>query len=180
MSATPPTDLTSEFLGHMLKAQRGIRNYLFSLHPCAQDLDDLMQQTALTLWREFERFDRTREFLPWALRIGYFEVLRLRKQRSRERLVFSDELIELLAAEDLSEAAARPERLALDACLAKLTTHDREVLLACYGKGRSVAELADRHHISIHKLYRQLDRARRLIVTCVRRHLYLGDDPVHP
>jgi DNA-directed RNA polymerase specialized sigma24 family protein len=82
-------------------------------HPHEQDIDDLIQQTSLTLWREFERYGRSREFLPWALRIGYFEVLRLRKQRSRDRLVFSETLLEMMAEDALPEAAARLESMTI-------------------------------------------------------------------
>ena len=176
MSDPPPPDPTSEFLEHMHKSRRAIRNYLFSLHPHEQDIDDLIQQTSLTLWREFERYDRSREFLPWALRIGYFEVLRLRKQRSRDRLVFSETLLEMMAEESPPEAAARPEGVALASCLNKLDDDARELLLACYGKGSTVAEIAQRRHIHPHRLYRQLERARRSVITCVRRQLHLDGD----
>lgn len=160
----------------MLKSQRSIRNYIFSLHPCAQDLDDLMQQTALTLWREFEKFDSTREFLPWALRISYFEVLRLRKKHSRDRLVFSEDFIEQIASEFAEEPTAGSHRQALDACLAKLDAKSREVLLARYSEDATVSGLAAKHHISAHRLYRLLDNARASVVACVRRQLFLADD----
>ena len=169
-------DPSNQFLSHMLKNQRSIRNYIFSLHPRAQDLDDLMQQTALTLWREFEKFDSTREFLPWALRISYFEVLRLRKKQSRDRLVFSDDFIDLLATEIAEEAAAGPHRQALDVCLAKLDAKSREVLLARYSEDVTVGSLAAKHRVSVHRLYHLLDSARAFLVTCVRRQLYLAED----
>jgi DNA-directed RNA polymerase specialized sigma24 family protein len=89
MPILPANDSSYEFLSHMQKNQRSIRNYITNIHPHSQDLDDLVQQTALTLWREFEKHDATREFLPWALRIACFEVLRLRKQRSRDRDAFN-------------------------------------------------------------------------------------------
>lgn len=176
VSESPPTDPTSEFLEHMHKSRRAIRNYLFSLHPHDQDIDDLIQQTSLTLWREFERYDRSREFLPWALRISYFEVLRLRKQHSRDRLVFSENLLEMLAEDVQPEAATRPEGVALAYCLNKLDADARELLMACYSKGSTVAEIAQRRNIHPHRLYRQLERARRAVIICVRRQLHLDGD----
>lgn len=178
MSAAPSDDRSSEFLAHMLKSQRAVRNYLYSLHPRPQDLDDLVQETALKLWREFEHFDTNREFLPWALRIAYFEVLRFRKKQTRDRLVFSEELVELLA-EDAREAPTKEaSRLALDTCLAKLDAPAREVLMARYDQDESIADLATRRKVSVHRLYRLLENTRSAIVTCVRRHLYLDDHPV--
>ena len=178
MSESPANDPSSEFLGHMLRSQRSIRNYIFSLHPRAQDLDDLVQQTALTLWSEFGKIDSSREFLPWALRISYFEVLRLRKRQSRDRLVFSDEFVELLASEAAEETSPGPNRQALDACLARLDARSREVLLARYSENVTVGSLAQKHRVSVHRLYHLLDSARASLVTCVRRHLYLSGDSI--
>lgn len=169
-------DPSSQFLSHMLKSQRSIRNYIFSLHPRVQDLDDLMQQTALTLWREFDKFDSSRDFLPWALRISYFEVLRLRKKHSRDRLVFSEDFIEQIATEFAEESSLGPHRQALDLCLAKLDEKSREVLLARYSEDVTVGSLASKHRISAHRLYRLLDSARASLVACVRRELYLTGD----
>ena len=176
MPESPADDLSSEFLGHMLRSQRSIRNYIFSLHPRAQDLDDLVQQTALTLWREFEKFDSTREFLPWALRVSYFEVLRFRKKQSRDRLVFSDDFIELLSTEFSEEASSGPHRQALDACLAKLDAKSREVLLARYTENVTVSSLAAKHRTSVHRLYHMLDSARSSLVACVRRQIHMTGD----
>jgi RNA polymerase sigma-70 factor (ECF subfamily) len=171
-------DPSNRFLSHMLKSQRSIRNYIFSLHPHAQDLDDLMQQTALTLWREFGKFDSTREFLPWALRISYFEVLRLRKKQSRDRLVFSEDFVELLSTEFAEEASSVPNRQALDACLAKLDAKSREVLLARYSEKTTVSSLAAKHRVSVHSLYHLLDSTRASLIACVRRQLHMNGDSI--
>jgi RNA polymerase sigma-70 factor (ECF subfamily) len=176
MPDRPTNDPSSEFLSHMLSNQRSIRNYIFSLHPRAQDLDDLVQQTALTLWREFEKFDSSREFLPWALRVSYFEVLRFRKKQSRDRLVFSEDFVELLSTEFAEETTSGPHRQALDACLAKLDVKTREVLLARYSENVTVNSLAAKHQVSVHSLYHLLDRARSSLVACVRRHLHRTGD----
>jgi len=178
MTDSPASDPSSAFLSHMLKNQRSIRNYIFSLHPHAQDLDDLVQQTALTLWREFEKFDSSRDFLPWALRISYFEVLRLRKKQGRDRLVFSDDFIEQVATEFADEPAAAPHRQALEFCLSKLDARSREVVLARYSERVTVKGLTTKFHVSSHKLYRMLDIARASLVACVRRQIHLaGDTP---
>lgn len=170
-------DPASEFVGLMLDAQRGLRNYLLSLHPVAADIDDLMQQTALTLWKEFHRYDRSREFMPWALRIAYFEVLRMRTMRSRDMLVFSDDIVELLADEEPPPEALVSKRLALAECLGKLNASERELLMACYGEGGTVADLAVRRKAKPHQLYHQLDHIRRSLIACVRRQMRVVEGP---
>ena len=173
MPDPPANDLSSAFLSHMLKNQRSIRNYIFSLHPRVQDLDDLVQQTALTLWREFDGSIATREFLPWALRVSYFEVLRLRKKQSRDRLVFPEDLVEMLASETTEEDdIPDSRRQALEACLAKLDQRSHEVIMARYAKGATVQDLAAKHRVNAHRLYRILDNARAALVACVRREMH--------
>ena len=166
-----PDHLNREFLARMLPSERAIRSFVFSIHPHAGDLDDIMQDTAFSLWQKFGSFDPTREFLPWAMRLAYFEVLRFRKKRSRDRLVFSDELLEVMA-EDTSHAGfSEPLRESFEACLARLDPRSRAVLEARYGSGTSIAELAKSRNESVHSLYRLLEQARVTLVAAVRRQL---------
>lgn len=160
-----------EFLALMLPHQQSIRNFIYSIHPEAGDLDDIMQDTAVSLWEKFGTFDTSREFLPWAMRLAYFEVLRFRKKRSRDRLVFSDQLVEVLAGEAPEQEFAEPVRLALDSCLCRLDARARAVVEARYGQGTSISDLAAARNESVHRLYRILDKVREMLVTCVRRHL---------
>jgi len=171
-------ELNREFLARMLPNQRAIRNFIYSIHPQAGDLDDLMQDVAISLWEKFETFDMSREFLPWANRLAYFEVLRLRKKRSRDRLVFSEELVEILAGESPSTDLVEPVRQALDNCLCKLDSKSRAVIEARYAYGTSIADLAASRRESVHHLYRLLEKIRGLLVTCVRRQLDADASPL--
>ncbi|MFD0895736.1 sigma-70 family RNA polymerase sigma factor [Luteolibacter ambystomatis] len=173
---TPHDEQTREFLSRMVPHQPAIRNFILSIHPQPADLDELMQDVALSLWEKFETYDREREFLPWANSLAYFEVLRFRKKRSRDRLVFSglvfsEELVALLAEEASSRSLAEPARVALDECLGKLDTNSRTIILARYSRGTSIAELAASGKKSVHSLYRTLEKLRSLLVGCVHRQL---------
>lgn len=160
-----------DFLALMMPNQRSIRNFIYSIHPEAGDLDDLMQDTAISLWEKFDTFDATREFLPWAMRLAYFEVLRFRKKRSRDRLVFSDQLVDVLAGEASEAPVAEPVRQALDSCLCQLDARARDVIEARYGQGTSITDLAAARNESVHRLYRVLEKVRGLLIACVRRQL---------
>jgi RNA polymerase sigma-70 factor (ECF subfamily) len=173
MGPATPDDRSSGFLSQILKSQQDLRNHLHHLHPYPQDLDDIMQETCLKLWQEFEDYDPSRPFLPWAMRIGYFQVLRFRKTRSRDRLVFSDELLEILAAETPETGQVQVVRSALDDCLGKLTPMARETLLARYAQDSSIADLAQERKQSVHGLYRLLNLARAQLTACVRRQLVI-------
>jgi RNA polymerase sigma-70 factor (ECF subfamily) len=164
-------DRTSAFLPLLMGCQRELRNYLYSLHPHAADLDDLFQETSLKLWQVFAEYDHARPFLPWALRIAYFQVLCFRKERGRDRLVFSDDLVELLACEAPVAGQDDVIRACLNDCLGKLTPRAREVLLSRYSQNSSITAMARETRQSVHALYRILEKARSQIVTCLHRQL---------
>ena len=172
MSPQPAKDdRTSAFIPLIMECQRELKNYLFSLHPHAGDLDDLFQETSLKLWQVFDEYDTTRPFLPWALRIAYFQVLRFRKQRGRDRLVFPDDLVELLADEAPAPGQADVVRSCLNDCLEKLTPLAREVLLSRYSQDSSITAMAKDTRQSVHSLYRVLEKARGQVVNCLRHKL---------
>jgi RNA polymerase sigma-70 factor (ECF subfamily) len=170
MNSGPP-EPNRDFLALMMPNQRSIRNFIYSIHPEAGDLDDLMQDTAISLWEKFDTFDHSREFLPWAMRLAYFEVLRFRKKRSRDRLVFSDQLVDVLAGEAPEAVPAEPVRQALESCLCQLDGRARDVIEARYGHGTSITDLAAARNESVHRLYRILEKVRGLLIACVRRQL---------
>jgi len=164
-------DRTSAFLPLIMGCQRELKNYLYSLHPHASDLDDLFQETSLKLWQVFAEYDSTRPFLPWALRIAYFQVLRFRKERSRDRLVFPDDLFELLADEPPVAGQGDVVRACLNDCLEKLTPRARGILLSRYSQNSSITAVARDTRQSVHALYRILEKARSQVVTCLHRQL---------
>jgi len=166
-----PSLKNREFLELLMPNQNAIRSFIYSIHPQSADLDDLMQNTAISLWEKFETFDSSRPFLPWANRLAYFEVLRHRKKRTRDRLVFSDELVDALAGEDPAGAEGDHLLGALERCVGRLDARMRSVVEARYSSGQSIAELAQGSGESAHRLYRRLEKARELLVSCVRRRL---------
>jgi RNA polymerase sigma-70 factor (ECF subfamily) len=171
MKSASQDDRTSGFLALILDSQQDLRNYLFSLHPHAQDLDELFQETSIKLWETFGDYDSQRPFLPWALRIAYFQVLRFRKTRSRDRLVFSSDMIELLAGEAPVARQSDVVSSCLNDCLEKLTPRAREVLLARYSHNTNITEVAAKSRQSVHALYRILNSARSQVTTCLQKQL---------
>jgi RNA polymerase sigma-70 factor (ECF subfamily) len=170
-SESHETDPASSFIPLIMSCQRDLKNYIFSLHPHAEDLDDLFQETSLKLWNVFSEYDAQRPFLPWALRIAYFQVLKFRKDRSRDRLVFSDELVELLAGEAPLQQQGDVMSTVLNDCLDKLTPRAREVLLSRYSQKTNIAALAETSRQSVHALYRLLEKSRIQVVSCMKQQL---------
>lgn len=167
----PPDDDSQLFVSLMMRHERAIYRYIYALLPSASDVDDVMQETALVLWKKFSDYDRSRNFEPWAIRTAYFQVLCWRKKVQRARLVFSDELVGLLGSEESETDPWQQKAEALELCLAKLSSNQRELIDARYDKKVTIIELAKKRQESAKKLYRELDRMRGSLLLCVQQQI---------
>ena len=115
-----------------------------TLLPRRDDAEEVLQRTATVLWEKFGEYDREREFLPWALRVAYFEVLNFRKQIARDRLVFREDVMEALAeTRESLVAQLEAQRRALALCLSELSDRDQALLRRRYADSETIAALAD-------------------------------------
>ena len=171
-SAPADGDQAARFAILMMENKEALNRYLLSLHPWIDEVDDLMQNTAMTLWKKIDEYDTAREFLPWALRVAYFEVLSWRKHMRKRRFVFSEELVEQLSATQMgSEDLDHLRHEALQDCLEKLPDHHRDIVEQRYGKRGTLKELAAETGVSVHKIYHRLEAARSSLADCVQRGL---------
>ena len=165
--------MAGQFAYLMMQNKDALYRYLFSMHPWVDEVDDLLQDTAMTLWKKIDEFDSKREFLPWALRVAYFEVLRWRKHMRKRRFVLSEELVNKLSTAASEQSDLDEARFAaLQDCVEKLPGKQRNIVLQRYGKEGTLKELAEQMKISVHKVYHTLDTARGALVDCVEKTLH--------
>ncbi|HEX5790140.1 MAG TPA: sigma-70 family RNA polymerase sigma factor [Luteolibacter sp.] len=128
-----------EFVTEITNAQGRIRAFIVSLMPGSQDVGDVLQETNLTLWKSRARYQPGTNFLAWAFTIARLEVLH---QRSRDkrlgRIVLSDKLVEIMADEASTGIPHESYLRALETCMAKLTTKQRQLVEARYQPGHSL------------------------------------------
>jgi RNA polymerase sigma-70 factor (ECF subfamily) len=175
MTRTPRDDQYDEFVSLLTRHERAIRGFVRSLLPSWQDVDDVMQETGLVCWRKFDSFhttDDSGEFARWACVIARFEVLRHRRNCARDRLVFDEDVIEVLAADAESRLnKAEAEREAVTHCLRELREPERRLLLSVHMPGDSVAQIAADTGQKARRLYSKVNVLRDLISQCLRMRL---------
>jgi RNA polymerase sigma-70 factor (ECF subfamily) len=160
------------FVQVFVRHEPGLRSFVRPLVPTWDDLDEVIQQTCLVLWRKYVEFEAGTDFLSWACTIARFEALKHRRTRARDRHVFGEELLALLADEGAAESALRErERRALDACVERLHPKQRELIRRCYGGGATIKEAAQSLGRSATSLYKALDRIRLALLECIERTL---------
>ncbi len=165
-------DPTSDYVRLWTRHQAEVRRYVYSMVPRQADAEEVVQDVSVLLWEKWVQYDAERPFVPWAIRFAYLEVLKWRQKQAREKLVFSDGLLEQLNGrfeEDCPLNEAR--RQALDSCLGRLTDQERKWVDLRYGRHGAVKEEAEKSGVSMHKLYYALEKIRGQLLTCITSSL---------
>jgi len=161
-------DSTSQFVSLWTRFQPDVRRYVCMMMPREADAEDVMQQTASRLWEKFEQYDSERPFVAWAIGFAYHEIMSWRQRQARDRLVFSEDILAQLHStigEELSLLELR--RSALDGCLQKLPTKERDLLLRRYSEHGAVQREAEQSQTSPHKLYYAIEKLRTRLLSCI-------------
>lgn len=156
--------------------ERNIRAFVASILPNWEGVDEVMQESSIVLWKKFDQFDDHGDpssFLGWAFTIARYEVLKFRRKKATDRLIFSEDIFELLMEESESVAEHQKDReKALQGCLTKLKDSQRELLRVAYEEGISIKEAAFKVGRSQTGLYKALARIRKNLHECVQTRMF--------
>lgn len=160
------------FLRLYVEHEEALRGFVRSLVPTREDAREVMQDVAVVLWRKFDRLSSVDDFRRWAFGVARMEALTHLRDRARDRHVFSDDLVEMLAREAADEADVfEAERDALEECVGKLPAPQRALVQAAYAPGVRMNELAARLGRTSMSLYKALHRIRLALMDCTERVL---------
>ena len=161
-------DAYERFLKLFAHHENDLRTFIRSLLPTWHDADEVVQQSALVIWRKFDQFDPSTEFMKWACVIARFEALAYRRKMARDRLVFREDILELMADEGAEEIDQRQaEYEALESCLQAIPEKHRRLLTLAYTPGIKVKELARQAGSSSAAFYMRLNRLRKDLMHCI-------------
>ena len=166
---------TAQFVRLLTQNERRVYAFILSQVPNWFDADEILQDTNVRLWEEFGRFEPGTDFCAWACTVAKFQVLTHRKRRSRERgrVNFTDEFLDVVAAEMGREgddlAAARHR--ALERCVERLNPAGRAMVKAYYRPGAAGGEVAEQFGRSVDALYKALSRIRKTLHDCIQARL---------
>ncbi len=161
-----------QFLRRFTAQEPAIRAYVRRLVPLRADADDVMQEVAVVLWEKFGQFREGEDFRAWAFGVARYEVLGWLRDKGRDRLVLSEQVLDLIAEESLhEEPRLDAQRLALETCMTKVPADQRDLLMRAYQPEASIQEVAGSSGRTVAGFYQWLHRMRRLLLDCVRREL---------
>ena len=161
---TMPPENVDRFMKLLVGHQGRLYQYVRMLMPRGQDVDDVLQQTFLVMWKKFDESYSEASFYAWATRIAYLEVLKIRDRKSRDVPVLDQAVLEQIADDEARE----PDYLAnlktfLESCLDKLGPGDRELIERRYQPGALVGALAAELGRPVNSVSKSLGRIRRTL-----------------
>ena len=165
------------FLKQFLAAQPSVYAFIRGNGFPVPDADDLLQEVALVLWRQYSSYDPTRPFLGWAIGIARnIARNRWRHSKVRQDVVVDTDLcgeVGDLVADALTENEGEfaRERDHLEDCLNALPEHSRKLITLRYADDADVRKVAK----AVGKTYAatsvMLSRIRAVLEECITSKL---------
>ena len=165
-------DPSTEFVTLLARHDRELSLYVYSLVLRQADADDILQQTKLILWKHFADFALGTNFIAWARKTAFHQILAYRRKSKRDPLPLSGEMLEYVS----EKVAAltdhdQTRREALESCLHRLPADHRRLVLLRYQEELEVDEIAEKLSSTPGAIYRALSRLRIGLVDCVSSRL---------
>tara|TARA_R110000850_G_scaffold64807_3_gene145373 strand:+ start:195 stop:731 length:537 start_codon:yes stop_codon:yes gene_type:complete len=161
-----------QFLRLFVENEEALRGFVRSLVPTLDDARDVMQEVAVVLWQKFETLDSPDNFRRWAFGVARFETLAFRRDKARDRHVFSEDLMSLLEAEASAQGQqVQGEARALEHCLTRLPQKQRALIAGAYESGTKIDDMARETGRTPMSLYKALHRIRLILADCIQNSL---------
>lgn len=168
----PDPDRSSELVQLMMKNQRRLFAYIYTLVPSRSDAEDILQEASLTICEKFSDFKSGTNFYAWACQIAYWKVRAARKKYATSKVLFNDELMEVISQTRVEMEEELDHRHgALSVCLQKLNERDRQMVLTRYESGQNVKAAAHVSGRTVQSTYKALSRIRKVLFDCVSLEL---------
>lgn len=162
------------FLRLWAEAQPAVTAFVHAVVRDAAAAKDLVQDTALVLFRRFADYDGERPFLAWALGVAKFQVLGFQRDQARSLVTFDTELFDQFTKLWAETAAAASERWsALEVCLERLPARPRQMVRLRYFEDLNSEEIAQRLGSKGAAVRVALQRIREQLRVCVEQQLRL-------
>ena len=177
MSPVPPTpEQLALVQGLFLQHMPPLRGFVLSLVSDYSLVDDVIQETFITVNAKAADFKPGSNFRAWAWTIARFKVLQALDARTPSEDQLSPDVVEALCAHEASEEWHSEEQLRLLAvCLEKLAPQARRAIELRYQQAHRPPEIARLMNWTVEAVHVTLSRARLFLRECVTRGMSAGN-----
>lgn len=159
-------ELTRKATLHWTSAQPIVAAFVASVVRDARDRDDVLQETALAVFKSIEAYDSSLPFNAWAVGIARNQVGLYLRKRKRDRHVFDTSTIACLEAA-FCRTSPSPKLDYLPECMQQLQLHARQMCELRYQEDLKPAAIADRLRMKANAVAKALQRIRDQLRLCI-------------
>ena len=165
----PNRDRETCFTSLLREHYRRLFAYVYAIVRSYPDVEDVLQQVSLVLWKKFDAYQSGTDFFTWACSVARLEALRFLRQQRRYRAHFSEAFQLRLAATmaGITTEAVNARVGALEDCVENLPEPQRDLLQQCFGGTKTVATVARETGRTTHSIYSSLRNIRNKLLECV-------------
>lgn len=166
-------DRQEQFLALFVPCQGNLRAFIRSILWDRNKSDDVFQEVALVLWRQFESYDPGRAFGPWARGVAANTVLKCLDRDRHAPVLLSTKAIEAIqdAFAELDASTDSTDDEVLRHCLERLPEKSRWLVHLRYRQLMRLAEIAVQVKSTPDAVHKALARVRLALQKCVERRL---------
>lgn len=163
---------THDFADLVTGHQQRLYRYILSLLGEADAAWDVLQETNRVLLEKRRDFEIGTSFANWALTIAQYQTMAWLRDRRRDRLVATPQVVELLADDARKmDGDGESRQRALRDCLKSLPEDHRDLLHCRYALSQKLAEMSQQTGRSVNALKQLFYRLRETLSTCIRQKL---------
>lgn len=151
--------------------QRRIYGFINAMLPNRSASDDIMQETSLMMWQNFDQFQKGTNFAAWGMSIARNLVMQHYRKQKRNRLTFDLEAIENIASQSDVFDSTDDKVDALRRCFKKLNTNDQKILEQRYIDNSPVQKIAENVNCTTGHMYRIIAKIHNMLLRCINIQL---------
>ena len=168
----PSPDPHERFISLMTRHQPDIRAFLSSVVWDRHRVEDLLQETALVLWRKYDTYDPSRSFGAWARGIALNLARQSQDRHKASEVALSAPALQAVArAYDATPEFGSDRQEALRTCLEGLPDPSRRILALRYENSMTLDAIARRLEKRLEAVHMTLSRIRAKLLSCVRQKI---------
>ena len=160
-----------EYLRLLGQHDLALTAFVHKIVPSWHDAEEILQETKIRLWEQFDRYQPDSDFCAWACVVAHYFAKTYFKRRQpapavKRRRGSGD------PGDDNQNALEADRRLAaLAECMRKLGKESIAFLRRCYVEKEQIKEIAAASGRSLPGAYAALSRIRRGLLSCVQNRL---------
>jgi RNA polymerase sigma-70 factor (ECF subfamily) len=167
----PKNTISFEFSQKLVGIQRPLYSFVLSMLPHRQDAEDVLQETNLILCKKADEYSPKGNFQSWAFNIARYQIMAHLTKKRRNKISFSNELVEALAEEEIDTDILQLSQKALQICYELLPEHMKEIARLRFKDEENVKEISRKVGRPLGAVSATLFRIRSNLIDCVKMKL---------